>query len=91
MSHLSLSPSTKTLTSLVVYSAYYGAGDAIVDVADFLRGEIARGRRRIPVTNRLAGGKDPCEFSKKKLTIEYDRDGRHERVVVTEGDELDLT
>ena len=74
-----------------IHSATYGAGDILKDVADFLRGEIAKGHRRIPVTNRLTGGKDPCEFSKKKLTVEYDRDGKRQREVVTEGDELVLT
>lgn len=87
MSHLSFSRS-EALTSLVVYVAHYGAGDVVVDVADFLRGEIAKGHRQIPVTNRLAGGRDPCEFSKKELTVEYSLAGKYRRKVVAENEVL---
>ncbi len=83
---------SKTWPAIIeIFSATYGAGDFPENVADFLRSEIAKGHRRIPVTNRLTGGKDPCEFSEKKLTVEFDRDGKRQRVVVTEKDELDLT
>jgi hypothetical protein len=61
------------LTSeVIIHSAEYGAGDYWADVSDFLRGEIANGRRKFPVTNGLLGGMpDPCPNTPKTLKIEY--------------------
>jgi hypothetical protein len=61
-------------SGLVIHSPRYGAGDYISDVSDFLRREIAKGHRRIPVTNGLLdGADDPCPNTPKVLVVEYSR------------------
>jgi signal transduction histidine kinase len=67
---------------VVIHSAEYGAGDYCADVSDFLRGEIANGRRKFPVTNGLLNGRpDPCPNTPKTLKVEYSTRAPRTRII----------
>jgi hypothetical protein len=80
---------------LLIHSARYGAGDVTVDVAPYLRRQIAAGHRKIPVSdNLLDGGDDPCKCVEKDLIVEYSRMGekQNKRIHQTRPPhDLDLT
>jgi hypothetical protein len=80
---------------LLIHSALYGAGDSAVDVAPYLRQQIAVGHRRIPVGDNLLGGApDPARCVEKDLTVEFSRRGEKQTKKIhqqTPPIELDLT
>ena len=72
-------------SGLSIHSAKYGAGDSVHDVSAFLKHEISKGHRRIPVTNGLLdGAKDPCQNTPKVLIVEYSRLGPREKKTIRE-------
>ena len=72
-------------SGLFIHSAKYGAGDSVRDVSGFLKQKIAKGHRRIPVTNGLLdGAEDPCPNTPKVLIVEYSRLGPREKKTIHE-------
>jgi len=74
--------------SLVIRSATYGFGSAILDVTKQLIAMTDQGKINMKVGNVLAG--DPCPGKIKELTVEYDYNGATHRTLVKENDWLRL-
>jgi hypothetical protein len=78
---------------ILIYSARYGAGETTVDVTPYLRQQIAKGYKKIPVGNSLLGGKlDPCPNVKKQAVVEFSRPGKREvQTIMEDRGEFDFT
>jgi hypothetical protein len=82
-------PNDYYVDRLQITRAQYGAGNRFADVTERLRSMVQDGSLSTWVTNSTMGV-DPAEGKRKQLTVYYTLNGRRDRIVVNEGDYLNL-